>query len=65
MAKMTKKRALELAVFALHLSIVSGQFAEKHFDDALECLEKYYDIGKLYRDHYGSVEDFEKRVNED
>jgi hypothetical protein len=64
MAKMSKKRALELAVFALHLAIVSGQFAEKQFDDALEVLEKYYDIGKMYRDYSGSVEEFEKESNE-
>jgi len=45
--KMTKKRAIELAVIALHMEIASGLIQSEEFDDALEVLEKYYDIGKI------------------
>ena len=44
--KITKSRAIKLAVFALHLSIIRGDIQSKDFDDALEILENYYNINE-------------------
>jgi aminopeptidase N len=58
--KLTKSRAIELAVLALHVSVSNGDIQNEQFDDAIEVLEKYFDIGKLYKEFYSiSIEEFE------
>jgi hypothetical protein len=61
MKKMTKKRAMELAVLALELEISSGMIQMEIFDDALECLEKYYNIPRIRSEFVETPEEFAKR----
>jgi hypothetical protein len=61
--KLTKKWAIELAVLSLYVSISNGDIQNKEFDDALEVLEKHFNINKLYADFFPTIEEF-KNANE-
>lgn len=63
MKKMTKTRAIEIAVVALSISETYGDIQGAPFDEALECLEKFYNISKLQSEiaPVESLEDFAKR----
>jgi hypothetical protein len=45
--KMTKKRAIEIAIAALDLEVSCGNLQSNVFDDALMCLREHYDMDDL------------------